>query len=183
MNSVAVARLLAKREIEERMLSYARAVDRRDWTMMRETFHADADIIHGVHSGGVEGLVTTIQGRQKGITISIHLLTNCLVEFVSDEHALAETYLLAHQWMTQEGARLWDLDSGPEGIEVQSWGRYIAEFTLRDGAWRVQRRRTVFESFSRLPAVGRLPHPPGWLAPRADAEDLLVQTRKRLGLA
>lgn len=182
MSENAVARLLAKQEIYERMLSYARAVDRRDWDAIPATFHPDADIVHGAHSGGPAGLVTILQGRQRGITVSIHLLTNCLVEFVTERHALAETYLLAHQWMTAEGAREWNLESGPEGLEVQSWGRYLDEFTLREGAWRVQRRRTLFESFSRQPALHRLPHPPGWLEARSDAEDLLLQTRRRLGL-
>ncbi len=184
MTDPALTRLLARQEIEDRMLCYARAVDRRDWPTMRATFHADAEIHHGDHRGDVEGLVSLIMGRQSGITVSLHLLTNCLVEFVAADHALVETYLLAHQWLDEAAAVARGLAPRPGGAGVtrESWGRYLDEFTLRDGAWRVQRRQTLFESLVDRPGDGRSGPPAHWLQPQADATDPLLLARARLGL-
>jgi len=187
MTEIALARLLAKDEIEGRMLAYARAVDRRDWDLMRQTFHPDADIRHAEYQGDVEGLVRVISGRQAGVSVTIHLLTNCLVEFPGPtdslpEQAVAETYLLAHQWLDQAGARTRGLEVDPIGLEIQSWGRYVDHFARRDGAWRVQRRVTVFESQSLRPATGRRTFGPEWPKAEADRNDPLWIARRALGL-
>lgn len=184
---VALQRLIAKEEIRERMLTYARAVDRRDWLLMRQTFHPDAAIHHAEYKGDVDGLVQVITGRQANVTITLHLFTNCLVEFAGPEDAvadtaLAETYLLAHQWLDDAGARTRGLQAEPGGLEIESWGRYVDVFTLRDGAWRVQRRVTVFESQSLRPAIGRRTFGPEWPKPQADAGDPLWVARRVLGI-
>jgi hypothetical protein len=188
MTDVALQRLLAKDEIEGRMLAYARAVDRRDWALMRETFHPDAAIHHAEYQGDVDGLVEVIKGRQAGVTITLHVFTNCLVEFpgpvtaISDR-AVAETYLLAHQWLDQAGARTRGVDAELIGLEVESWGRYVDVFERRDGAWRVQRRVTVFETQNLRPATGRRTFGPSWPQPRADDQDPLWVARRSVGLA
>ena len=179
----ALARLLAKDEIEDRMLNYARAVDRRDWALMRATFHPDAEIHHAEYRGDLEGLVTVISGRQKGVNVTLHLLTNCLVEFAGPDLALAETFLLAHQWLDPAGASARGLEAGAAGLEITSWGRYIDDFARRDGAWRVQRRVTVFESQTLRPATGRRTFGADWPKAAADGEDPLWLARRRLGLA
>ena len=186
MTDVALQRLIAKDEIEGRMLAYARAVDRRDWALMRQTFHPDADIHHAEYKGGLEGLVTVISGRQAGVTVTLHLLTNCLVEFAGPEdavphRALAETYLLAHQWLDQAGARTRGLEVETIGLEIESWGRYVDIFARRDDAWRVQRRVTVFESQSLRPATGRRTFGPEWPRPQADAAGSALGGAPRLG--
>lgn len=183
MTETALARLLAKEEIRDRMLSYARAVDRRDWELMRATFHPDAEVHHAEYRGGVEGLVATITGRQDKVTVTLHLFTNCLVEFAADGSALVETYLLAHQWLDAEGTRARGRAVGEEGLEIESWGRYLDVFTLKDGAWRVQRRTTVFESQTLRPALGRRVLGADWPKARGDGEDPLWVERRRLGLA
>jgi len=183
MSEAALARLVAKDEIEGRMLRYARAVDRRDWALMRETFHPDAEIHHAEYKGGVDGLVQVIAGRQANVTVTLHLLTNCLVEFAGPGTVLAETFLLAHQWLDREGARARGVEVGAEGLEIESWGRYVDVFTHRDGAWRVQRRVTVFESQSLRPATGRRTFGADWPKARADGDDPLWVARRALGLA
>lgn len=182
MTEAALQRLLDRREIEDRLLAYARAVDRRDWALMRATFHADAAIHHAEYRGNVEGLVQVIAGRQAGVTVTLHLFTNCLVEFAGADSALAETYLLAHQWLDQAGARTRGLEVEAAGLEIESWGRYVDHFTRRDGAWRVQRRTTVFESQSLRPASGRRSFGADWPKAAADAQDPLWVERRRLGL-
>lgn len=186
--TAALQRLLAKDEIEGRILSYARAVDRRDWALMRETFHPDADIHHAEYKGGVDGLVQVITGRQANVTVTLHLLTNCLVEFAglataAPDRALVETFLLAHQWLDQAGARARGIEVAAEGLEIESWGRYIDIFTCRDSAWRVQRRVTVFESQSLRPATGRRTFGSEWPRAQADATDPLWVARRALGIA
>jgi len=180
--TAALARLLAKDEIRDRMLCYARAVDRRDWALMRTTFHPDAEIHHAEYRGGLEGLVATIAGRQQAVTVTLHLLTNCYVEFAGPELALAETFLLAHQWLDEAGARARGLEAGPQGLEIESWGRYVDDFARRDGAWRVQRRVTVFESQSLRAAAGRRAFGPDWPKAADDGDDPLWRARQRLGL-
>lgn len=188
MTDVALQRLIAKEEIRERMLIYARAVDRRDWALMRQTFHPDADIRHAEYVGDVDGLVRLITARQANVTITLHLFTNCLVEFAGPDdampdRALAETYLLAHQWLDQAGARARGVAMEQSGLEIESWGRYVDVFSRRDGAWRVQKRVTVFESQSLRPATGRRTFGPEWPKPQADERDPLWIARRDLGLA
>ncbi len=168
------ARVADRFAIQAALARYARGIDRRDWDILRSAYHPDAVIDQGDFKGGVDGLIAFIEPRHRLVAQSAHLLTNCLIEFDSDDGALAETYYLAY-------LRAPGPDSAGGLIETRALGRYVDRFERRAGDWRIARRTVVFEHIRVAPA------PPStassaWPAPRRNSDDPLLVERRRLGL-
>ena len=90
-------RLADRHYISEPVQLWCRAVDRKDWALVRTVFHSDAYDDHGMFKGGIESLVEWLQGRHPSIAFSMHSLCNLVIEFADAKHALAESYVVAYQ--------------------------------------------------------------------------------------
>ncbi len=168
-------RLADRVAIQEALARYARGIDRRDWDILRSAYHPDAEIHQADYQGGVEGLIDFIQPRHNRIEQSMHMLTNCLIEFDSDDGALAETCYLAYLRAPDP--------AGGEALETRALGRYVDRFERRKGQWRIARRMVVFESVT-VTAAGPGPEVgPNWAVQRRGPEDPLFVERRRLGPA
>ncbi len=171
-----LARVADRLAIQEALARYARGIDRRDWPTLRSAYHPDAFIDQADYKGGLDGLIAFIEPRHLLVEQSMHLLTNCLVEFDSDDGALVETYYLAYL----RGA---GPDLGEAGtIATRALGRYIDRFERRAGDWRIARRVVVFEQLLAEPARVMAPFGPGWAIARRDADDPLHRERAAVGL-
>jgi hypothetical protein len=167
-------RLADRVAIQEALARYARGIDRRDWDILRSAYHPDAIINQAGHEGGVEALIAGFLPRHSLIEQAMHMLTNCLIEFDTEDSALAETYYLA--WLRAPDP------SGDGQIETRALGRYVDRFERREGEWRIARRTTVSESVTVTPA-GPGPTPgPGWAMPHRGPDDPLFVERRRVGL-
>jgi hypothetical protein len=62
-----VAALLDREEIRRVVMDFARAVDRRDWDLLRSCFHADGRDDHGVFAGSVEEYVEWVRRQPAAI--------------------------------------------------------------------------------------------------------------------
>jgi hypothetical protein len=187
-DSIGPARLEDRHFIKEAILRWCRGVDRKDWDLVRTAFHPDAYDDHGMYKGDVEGLINWLVGRHPSIAFSMHSLCNVLIEFDGEDKALAESYVVAYQQYLpateadkfalvaalgeELGAR-----AGP--VTVMMPARYVDEFERRDGAWKISRRTTVFESRYLLDTGGKLNLNPDWAVGRRDKEDPYYRIRDR----
>ena len=126
-DELAISRLLA---------TYARAVDRRDWDLLRSIFHADATDQHGPYSGGVEGLVSFLEETLADVEITSHTIGQSLIEFVDEDVATSETYALAvHRERRKDGTP----------VDLRFGVRYLDRLERRDGGWAIADRVVVMD--------------------------------------
>lgn len=162
--------LLDKQEISDLLKRWCRAIDRLDLEAIRDVFHPDAVDDHGSYKGGIDGLIAWIRDRHRDIPFSMHAITNCLIDFLNDDRAVAETYCIAMQKYPAEARESLEKLVGKldveEGLPLDMTiaCRYIDVVTRRQSKWKIERRTVVFDSVSVVPGV-RIPDPgaSGWV--------------------
>lgn len=129
--------LLAEREITAVLHRRARATDQRDLEAALSCYHDDATEDHEGFAGPIrEYLATTSPVFVGGsdIVVNFHHIGN--VEITVDGNtAHSECYFLC---VITEG-------TGEGARDYLNAGRYIDEFEQRDGVWRIQHRKCVYE--------------------------------------
>ncbi|WP_366555240.1 nuclear transport factor 2 family protein [Aquibaculum sediminis] len=170
-------KLLAREEIRELIKRWCRAIDRLDLEAIRDVFHPDAYDDHGSFKGGVDALIAWIAERHSSIPFSMHAVTNCLVDFLAEDEALAETYCIAMQKYPVESrgaleSLVGELDMpADKALDMTIACRYVDIVTRRDGCWKIARRTVVFDSVSVVPGVA-IPRPEdtGWVGGKRGGE-------------
>ncbi len=170
----ALERLVAKSEIEDVLFRYARAVDRRDWPALAAVFHADAHDEHGEFSGGPAAFVDWVSARHAAIPFAMHIMANCLIEFLDDETAAVETYFVAIQRREKHAA-----SGGVEGTDFEVFGRYCDRFEKRGGAWRVALRRVIYDGTRTQPSTHHLRKLAGTFGQRDRTDPVYALTDNR----
>jgi hypothetical protein len=183
-------RVVDRLQIRDAIYTWCRAVDRRDWALVREAFHPDGYDDHGSYRGGVDGLIDYLRQRHAAVLQSQHHVGNILIEFSGENAALAESYVVSYSRMLpgNREARVlalgYDdgLESGPlDGVQS---GRYLDRFERRSGHWRILHRTLVWESNNVRPGTPQI-----WRGdaprtlPRRDAGDALYRIRRDLGIS
>jgi hypothetical protein len=144
-------RLWDKEEIRSAMYRYARGVDRRDYDLVRSAYHPDAYDDHGNYKGDVDGLIEWISRRHAVIEQSMHIIGHTHVEFLSDDVAIAESYVVCPQRYPAEAgetimAWVGDVELSPDQrLRVVMYSRMNDRFERRQGEWRIARRIVVIE--------------------------------------
>jgi hypothetical protein len=121
-----------------------------------------------------------------GISQSVHLIGNMLIEFSDDDHALSECYSVAFHHYRKEAvnsrADIVGQDAAAKMGEMTSLivGRLIDRFARVGGVWRIAHRQAVFET-AKIEEGSRnlLPH---WLAAQRDESDPLYAARAAMNL-
>lgn len=182
-------KLQARAEIQHVMNLWCRAIDRRDWGLIREVFHPDGYDDHGIFRGNVDGLVAWATQRHSTITRSMHFATNMLIEFTDDDNALVETYSLAIQRYTSEGgetrkAIAGGADVGDNPFDMVISGRYVDHFQRRDGKWKIYRRTVIFDNsmLFPVPSTGGSQINPDWEVAQRDGNDFIWRIREKMGI-
>lgn len=171
---------------------WCRAVDRRDWDAIDDCFHPGAQDNHGIYQGDIPGLKDWLIERHQTITSSSHCATNILIDAVTDERAVVETYVVAYQRYPGDPAAAKtrsDITGGAAAgaggtFDMMITGRYIDIFEKRDGAWRIRDRTTTFDSSQMFPVPddgARLD--PSWPIGKRDGSDPLYAVRQKALLA
>lgn len=184
------ARIADRFMIQDLMYRWCRAVDRLDKQGMLDIFHPGAIDSHGPYIGPAEGLVDWILARHKPIAVSSHFIGNLLIEFVTEDLALVESYVRTIQQYPPEGkAQLAQLTGGATGnpdaaMDMFTSSRYMDRVERRNGEWRIA-RRDLIQDWKQLVEVQHKalqPHE-GWIIGRRDGQDALDLARRELGLA
>jgi hypothetical protein len=148
--------------------AYARAIDRRDFPLLRSLYHDDARDHHGAaFDGGIDGYIGHVRNALSAYEATVHYVLQ--TAFVIDgDHAEGEVHKIN-----------WHRTHGPDAEEVTTGSRSLDHYARRDGDWRFLSRRIVNDWTRRQPvdctAVDPSQAPPG----RAGAEDLSFQALTR----
>lgn len=127
--------LLARQEIADVILRYARGIDRLDLELVRSCYHPDAYDDHGAFKGTVDEFVDAASSFLPRWTATQHFMGNMLIE-VDRDVAKAETYAVAyHRREAADGTGKDDV----MGI------RYVDRFERRGGDWKIAHRVVVTE--------------------------------------
>lgn len=125
-----------KAAITENIYRYCRGVDRADAELLSSAYHPDAVDEHGgvTFTGATEigeGIVKLISASK----ISLHSVTNVLVDLHGPEAAGCESHFSAWQSHPRDG----------EDWMLHALGRYVDQVEKRAGEWKIAHRLVVVE--------------------------------------
>lgn len=132
MNDAAIAELLARQEIADRLNDYCRAMDRIDDDLGRSVFHPEAPVDYkDIFQGTGYGFVEWVHQSHTAMLATNHKISNLSIR-IDGARAGSETYVTMHGRMKGEGDAI---------MEIHSIGRYLDKWEKRDGAWRIAERQ------------------------------------------
>jgi hypothetical protein len=153
-----VERIADRMEITDQLHIFCRGFDRRDWDMALGTYHDGAIDNHGSYNGTAVGFIEHSKKRHEHVLLSMHRVSNILIEFNGNDSALVESYVLAWQTLGPGNKDLRaELEKEgrigvDEPLETLILLRYVDQFLRKNGAWKVQHRQLIFESSMRIPS-------------------------------
>jgi hypothetical protein len=133
--------LIDKQALHELVLTYCRAIDRRDFVLVRSLYHDDAIDDHGsMFQGGPDEYVAWLPKMMANFEATVHSISNALF-VVAGDRAQGELYSVAYHRTHPPAAR-----------DIVAGGRYLDHYERRDGAWRFARRALALD-WCRIDAV------------------------------
>jgi len=127
MDSKKLQELVDREAIRDCMYRYCRGIDRADETALRSSYWPEAQELHGIYNGSSEGFISFALEVFKTNPRNIHIVSNILIEFLSQTSAAVESYFTA-------------LQCGPDRMgTVRQYlivGRYCDRFEKRGDEWR-----------------------------------------------
>lgn len=143
MSDAALAKLIAKDEIRELGMLYSRGVDRKDATLLRSLYTADATDSHGdTFDGGAEDYVTFLENAFPYMRYSGHHICNHLIT-VEGDTGEGEIYAYTFH-IIPDGKGGW--------LEDLRLVRYIDHYRKEEGRWRFAKRVVTYDYSSKRPA-------------------------------
>lgn len=128
--------LAARRDIHKAIFAYMRGQDRLDHDLQMTAFHTDSDVDCGLLRGGPKAYTDFAQGFLAGMGGSQHLVGQIDLEVDAEAGTgSGEVYFFAWHRQFEDG----------EEFDLFMAGRYIDEYTYKDGKWAIQRRRELID--------------------------------------
>ena len=130
--------------IQELIYRYCRSMDRVDIPLGHTVFHADSHADYGdFYRGSGRGFVDYALGMAGDATLrSQHQVANIIIDLDGDR-AGSEAYVTATM----------NIAHADRVIQSQQWGRYIDQWSYRDGRWGIDRRVVVTDFEERREAA------------------------------
>ena len=192
MDELKLRELLDKQEISDVIMTYARAIDRLDESMLRSVFHPDSQHAHGFIGPSSDPALPSKPGAPMDFvayafdvlrthTRTHHQLGNIFIE-VEGDNAYAETYFTAYHRMRAKG----DPEAAENAFDTEMdflvGGRYLDRFQCRDGVWKIS-HRTGLTDWTRLesPSTQGYFDIPAELRSHRGNEDLVYRRREVYG--
>jgi SnoaL-like domain len=140
--------VIAKEAIRSAALRYCQGIDRCDEELIKSAYHPDAFDDHGTFKGNAWEFAGYVSKSLLRYKATKHVVTNHSISVdVSGSSATGEMYVLAYH-----------LRGSDDGDVVDTWwGRYIDEYSCRDGDWRISSRVVVHEWTAQVPVVAPMP--------------------------
>jgi hypothetical protein len=152
-----LAELADRAAVEDVLMRHCRGVDRADWGLIEDCFHADGHVRYDpIFDGDRSAYLAFLKGPDAlgGLTRTMHFASTLLIDLEGDI-AHSELYAMAQHTST---------DAHPyAGAFVTTWLRYLDRLERRDGEWRIADRLVVREwmrkdvagMWAEVPAPGR----------------------------
>lgn len=127
---------VSRQQIAALTLAYCRGIDRADEALLKSIFHDDSIVVSGAFDGNGQQFAAEICAIVRAVfDQTLHSIDHQWIKVTGDT-AIGETYVVAVSTMT-------DLERGKS--EMLTGGRYLDQFTRRDGIWKFAARRFVSE--------------------------------------
>ncbi len=141
-NEHSLESLLAKQAIQELVLRYCRAVDRKDYDALPALYHSDATEDHGaMFQGSAADYIRWLPSQLDNMLLTVHSVSNHLI-VLQGECAVGEVYCQAYHRYR-----------GPQGEEeLLVGGRYLDRYRRCNGEWRFSNRQIVTDWNERRPS-------------------------------
>lgn len=122
--------------------AYGHGIDRRNWDLLRELYHPDAEDDHTpYYCGSAAGYIDLLPTIMAPWQATMHTALDCLFVVKGDE---AQGEITARAWhLTNDGSR-----------QFIAWGRYADHYQRRAGIWRFAKRSFILDSIDDLPFAG-----------------------------
>jgi hypothetical protein len=189
MNEQLLNELLDKQSISDVIMTYARAIDRLDETMLRSVFHPDSKHAHGFVGPSSDPSLTSEPGKPKDFVayafdvLNTHLRThhqlgNIFIELEGD-NAYVESYFTAYHRMRAKSDPMAAANAHDTEMDLMVAGRYIDRFQKRDGVWKISHRTGLTDWIRTEPPAtqGFFDTPAELLGQRGDC-DLVYRCRE-----
>jgi hypothetical protein len=137
-----VTKLLDRQEILDLGVTYCRALDRLDATLLRSVYFDDAEESRGFYEGGPDGFVKFAMNVLKSHEANQHMLGQCAIDLEGDV-AYGELYFQAFHRTREKG----------EDRDFWVGGRYIDRYEKRNGIWKIAYRSELHDWVSNRPAA------------------------------
>ena len=132
-----VEQLTDKQEIYEVVCKYCRGLDRMDKEMAYSVWHDDGTALyHDMYEGTGHGFVDWVWSSHAQMERHSHQLANHL-SIVEGESASSETYITVALWTNP--------DSSGKQQEIIAKGRYLDQWSKRNGKWAISHREHVLD--------------------------------------
>ena len=135
----AIQQVIDKEAIRELVACYSRAIDKRDYALLRDLYTDDAIDSHGPEfEGGIDEFIEMIETAMPRYGYTGHHVCNHLISVDGDE-GNGEVYALAIHVLSDEA-------NPGQRIEDFLAVRYIDNYRrCSDGKWRFSRRHVAFD--------------------------------------
>lgn len=135
MEDALLRELLDKQAIRDLVHRYCRAIDRRDFVLLRALYHADAVDDHGDYfCGPAAEFIDRLPEIMAANRVTSHSVCNMLIEIEGD-YAEGEIYTLAYHLSETAG----------ETTDFLVGGRYLDRYVRDGGAWKFLHRKIVMD--------------------------------------
>ena len=146
--------MVAKQAITEVIYGYCRALDRMDKPAAYAVWHPDgtADYGEDIFRGAGHEFVDWVWTAHAGMSTHSHQITNVLIQ-VDGDRAVSEAYVTV-------ALRTLPFGDGPEVADIFSRGRYVDQWSRRDGRWAIDHRNYITDHSVTVPNANPDPHDP-----------------------
>lgn len=125
IREVDLGELAARDALRRLVTAYSRAVDRRDFKLLRSLYHDEAFEEHGdMFTGGPDQYMAFVEKALSSYAATAHYVVNTSFEIEGD-HAEGEVYKINYH-----------RTHGPDAHEVITGSRSLDRYRRDDGAWR-----------------------------------------------
>lgn len=134
IREVDLGELAARDALRRLVTAYSRAVDRRDFALLRSLYHDDAHEVHGeMFVGGPDAYVAFVEKALSHYAATAHYVVNASFE-IDGDHAEGEIYKINYH-----------RTHGPESHEVITGSRSLDRYRRDDGEWRFTGRSITLD--------------------------------------
>lgn len=134
MDEAGLANLIAKDAIRDLVMTYCRAIDRKDFDLLETLYDAGAGDEHGCNPSGTAAEFFEIMRTSCGPAKTLHHnITNHHIR-VDGDRGEGEAYLIGYHVIEEDDGRRFGFLLG---------ARYLDRYVRRDGVWKFAHRKVL----------------------------------------
>lgn len=133
--------LIARDALYRLVITYSRAVDRRDFALLRSLYDDAAQDWHGqMFRGGADAYVDFVRKALQTYEMTVHYVVNTAF-VIRGDHAEGEVHKINYH-----------RTHGPQATEIITGSRSLDTYRRRDGIWRFTARSICLDWAEKRPA-------------------------------